>query len=182
MKTLLAVLVAVSLAGCSSTGSYDRYIEAQSSANSAAIKAQKPMVRIIAEPGKSITGLASIEVYGPMTLPQVQQERPSEWAAVAQSALGVLGIVGGVIASGNASVDLANAVGASAGQGYKYIQAAPTVTTTTTTTTSTNTDNSVNNPVTTTDSNNPVTNPTIGLPDYVPSPVTSGVDFGPTAP
>ena len=100
-----AIIVSSMLTGCASTESYGRYLQAQS----AAIKAQKPMLRITATPGQAITGLASIEVYGPGM--SIQQERPSEWAAVASSGLNVLGVVGGIVAAGRASQDLVNAVG-----------------------------------------------------------------------
>lgn len=93
------------LTGCASTENYGRYLQAQS----AAIKSQKPMLKITAQPGVPITGLASIEVYGPGTT--IQQERPSEWAAVASSGLQVLGVVGGIVAAGNASANLVDAVG-----------------------------------------------------------------------
>lgn len=103
---LLSILViSTMMTGCASTESYGRYLQAQS----AAIKSQKPMLRITAQPGQPITGLASIEVYGPGM--SIQQERPSEWAAVASSGLNVLGVVGGIVAAGQASQDLVNAVG-----------------------------------------------------------------------
>lgn len=103
---VIGALVIVSMmTGCASTESYGRYLQAQS----AAIKAQKPMLRITAAPGQPITGLASIEVYGPGM--SIQQERPSEWAAVATSGLNVLGVVGGIVAAGQASQDLVKAVG-----------------------------------------------------------------------
>ena len=103
--TILAIVVTYLFTGCASTDSYNRYLQAQS----AAIKAQKPMLRITAQPGQPITGLTSIEVYGPGMA--IQQERPSEWAAVASSGLNVLGVVGGIVAAGQASQDLVNAVG-----------------------------------------------------------------------
>jgi hypothetical protein len=103
--TLLIVLFAGFLTGCASSDGYQRYLQAQS----AAIKAQKPMLRITAEKGQAITGLASIEVYGPGM--SIQQERPNEWAAVVSSGINVLGVVGGIVAAGQASQDLVNAVG-----------------------------------------------------------------------
>lgn len=109
--TLLIVLFAGFLTGCASTESYGRYLSAQS----AAIKAQKPMLRITAQPGQPITGLSSIEVYGPGM--SIQQERPSEWAAVATSGINMIGVVGGIAAMGQASRQLADSVGAVAGNG-----------------------------------------------------------------
>lgn len=102
---VIAICAASLLTGCASPEAYRSYLSAQS----AAIKAQKPMLRITAQPGQPITGLASIEVYGPGM--SIQQERPSEWAAVASSGLNVLGVVGGIVAAGQASQDLVNAVG-----------------------------------------------------------------------
>lgn len=102
---LLTFILAVTLTGCASPEAYRNYLSAQS----AAIKAQKPMLEIIAQEGQHITGLAAIRVYGPGM--SIQQERPSEWAAVATSGLQVLGVVGGIVAAGQASQDLVNAVG-----------------------------------------------------------------------
>jgi hypothetical protein len=99
---LFAVVV---LTGCASTENYNRYLQAQS----AAIKGQKPMLRITAQPGQPITGLASIEVYGPGM--SIQQEKDNEWARVVSSGLQVVGVVGGIVAAGRASEDLVNAVG-----------------------------------------------------------------------
>ncbi len=102
---LIVVILALSLTGCASSDGYQRYLSAQS----AAIKAQKPMLRITAEKGQAITGLASIEVYGPGM--SIQQEKDSEWAAVVSSGINVLGVVGGIVAAGNASENLVQAVG-----------------------------------------------------------------------
>jgi len=103
--TILAISVSMLFAGCASTESYNRYLQAQS----AAIKSQKPMLKITATPGQAITGLASIEVYGPGM--SIQQEKDNEWARVATSGLQVVGVVGGIVAAGNASVNLVDAVG-----------------------------------------------------------------------
>jgi hypothetical protein len=101
----LALIIALSLTGCASSDGYQRYLQAQS----AAIKAQKPMLEIIAQKDQPITGLASIRVYGPGM--SIQQERPSEWAQVATSGLQVLGVVGGIVAAGQASANLVESVG-----------------------------------------------------------------------
>ncbi len=101
----LALILALSLTGCASSDGYQRYLSAQS----AAIKAQKPMLEIIAEKGQPITGLASIRVYGPGM--SIQQEKDNEWARVVTSGLQVVGVVGGIVAAGNASENLVNAVG-----------------------------------------------------------------------
>lgn len=63
MKTIIVLLVAL-LTGCASRD-YGEYVKAQSDANRLAVESQKPMVRITAQPGQPITGLASLEVYAP---------------------------------------------------------------------------------------------------------------------
>lgn len=104
MKIILALVVALALTGCASDG-YQQYLSAQS----AAIQSQKPMLEIVAQPGQPITGLASIRVYGPGM--SIQQERPNEWAAVVASGLQVAGVVGGIVAAGQASANLVDSVG-----------------------------------------------------------------------
>lgn len=149
-KIVLPLCVIGLLAGCSTSGDYQAYLAAQTAANRQASEAQKPLVKLTAQPGQQITGLASLEVYTPVQAQQIQQARPNEWAAVVSQGLSVVGTVGGIVAAGRASVDLATAVGTSATAGYKYVQApAANVTTTTdasmtttTTTTSTVGDNS----------------------------------------
>jgi type IV pilus biogenesis protein CpaD/CtpE len=102
---VLALVLTSLLTGCASPDAYRHYLSAQS----AAIKAQKPMLEIVAQDGQAITGLKSIRVYGNSM--SIQQERPSEWAQVATSGLQVLGVVGGIVAAGQASQDLVSAVG-----------------------------------------------------------------------
>lgn len=142
MVVVAFLLLSTLMAGCASTESYGRYLAAQAQATQAAIKAQKPLLKITAQSGQAITGLSSIEVYGQAALPTFQQERPNEWAAVAQSGLQMLGVVGGVIAGGRAAEDLANAVGKSSTYGYQYIQASGPVTTNNTSTLTTSTTDS----------------------------------------
>lgn len=169
MVVVAFLLITTLISGCASTESYSRYLAAQSQATSAAMKSQKPLLKIIAQQGQAITGLASIEVYGQAAMPTFQQERPSEWAAVAQSGLQVLGVVGGVIAGGRAAEDLANAVGKHANYGYQYIQA-PGATTTSTLTTST-TDSRTFDSHNISSSYNPVDNAGTPTVVYQPTPV-----------
>jgi len=143
MAVVLLIVFAASVTGCASSEGYARYLQAQS----AAIKAQKPMLRIVAQEGVAITGLASIEVFGPGM--SIQQERENEWARVATSGLNVLGVVGGIVAAGKASEDLVKAVG---GLGMS------------TTLTNITTDNSI------TDSYNAVATPTVVNPVIMPQP------------
>lgn len=134
MKTLiLMVMLAVALVGCATDKEYPDYLAAQSAANDKAAADQKPLVRLTAQPGQNITGLASLEVYTPSAAPVIQQARPSEWAGVVQTALGVTGTVLGIRAAGQAAAGLADSVGRAGTAGYQYIQApAANVTTTST--------------------------------------------------
>ena len=108
MKTLIMVCgiaALLMLNGCASSD-YGEYVKAQSDANRLAVESQKPMVRITAQPGQPITGLASLEAYAPTAAPVIQQSRPNEWAGVLGHGIGVagsvLGICGGLLAGGRA--------------------------------------------------------------------------------
>lgn len=153
MKTAIVLCGFVALTGCAS-GNYGEYVKAQSDANRLAVESQKPMVRITAQPGQPITGLASLEVYAPTSAPVIQQSRPNEWAGVLGQGISVAGSVLGIKYAGEAATSLADSVGKSSNTGYQYIQApaanVSTVTTdastvTTTSTTSTVGDNSGSN-------------------------------------
>lgn len=101
----LIVMVGFGVTGCATSDGYQRYLAAQATA----IKNQKPMLEIIAEKGQPITGLSAIRVYGPGL--SIQQEKDNEWARVVTSGLQVVGLVGGIVAAGNASENLVKAVG-----------------------------------------------------------------------
>jgi hypothetical protein len=181
------IAAALLLTGCASDASYIAYLEAQRAAQTAAQQGARPLVRIVAQDGATITGLAGIEINLPVEAPRVEQQRPSEWAGVIQTGLGVFGAVGGIFASGKAAKDLAIAVGTHSAAIAGQIQApAANVTTstvtnesnsrnvaTTTTTTneadSRNTQTSQNTNTTTStssvsNSNNPITNNTTTTP------------------
>lgn len=132
MKTILVILTALVLAGCASSGEYRDYLTASHKGHELALTQQKPLVRIEAMPGQSITGLKSVEVYTPVQAPAVQQARPSEWAGVLNNAVGVAGTVLGIHYAGRAAIGLADSVGASANAGYAHVQAPGAVTTTST--------------------------------------------------
>ena len=157
MKTLIMVCgiaALLMLNGCASSD-YGEYVKAQSDANRLAVESQKPMVRITAQPGQPITGLASLEVYAPTAAPVIQQSRPNEWAGVLGHGIGVAGSVLGIKYAGEAATSLADSVGRSSNAGYQYIQApAANVSTVTTTT------DSSNRAVTTDSSNHAVTTST----------------------
>jgi len=149
MSRLPILFLSVALAGCASSNEYAQYLAAQSDANRYAHDLQKPLVRLTAHPGMSITGLASLEVFAPQQAPVIQQARPNEWAGVLGQGLSILGTVGSLYVGGRATLGVAKAVAGAGTVGYQYIQApaanvntttAPITTTTTTapvTTTST---------------------------------------------
>lgn len=130
MRTLIIILTAAAaLAGCATSGDYKAYVDAQAAAQRLAVEAQKPIVRITAQPGQPITGLQSVEVYAPAVAPVVQQARPSEWAGVLGQGLAVTGTVLGIQAAGRAAIGLSDSVGRAGAAGYQYIQAPGAVTT-----------------------------------------------------
>lgn len=136
-KRLFSVLILMSsLAGCASPG-YKEYLQAQSDANRQALEAQKPLIRITAQPGQQITGLQSLEVYTPQQMPVIQQARENEWARVLGQGLGVVGQVGSIYYGGKAAASLASEIRQAGTAGYAHIQAPGSVSTTTSTTTST---------------------------------------------
>lgn len=133
MKTILVILTALVLAGCASSGGeYRDYLTASHKGHELALTQQKPLVRIEAMPGQSITGLKSVEVFTPVQAPVVQQARPSEWAGVLNNAVGVAGTVLGIHYAGRAAIGLADSVGSAANVGYAHVQAPGAVTTTST--------------------------------------------------
>lgn len=149
MKNLaITLLITIFLAGCTASGDYKQYLQAQGDANRVATESQKPLVRLTAQPGQAITGLSSLEVFMPTVMPVVQQARPSEWAGVLGQGISVLGSVAGIHAAGQAAVGLADSVGRAGTTGYQYVQAPQaniatdssnrSVTTTTTTSTGDN--------------------------------------------
>ena len=149
MKLLILAGALAVLTGCASTSNYDAYLSAQSAANKLAVSEQKPLVRLTAQPGQAITGLAGLEVYMPGTAPTIQQARPNEWAGVVGQGLSVVGTVLGIKYTGQAAIGLADSVGRSGTAGYAHIQApaanVSTATTTSSVTTSSIGDNSGSN-------------------------------------
>lgn len=132
MSRMFVLCVSIALAGCASND-YAQYLTAQSEANRSSQDLQKPLVRLTAHPGMSITGLASLEVFAPQQLPVIQQARANEWAGVLGQGLSILGTVGSLYVGGKATLGVANAVAGAGTAGYRYIQApAANVTTTTT--------------------------------------------------
>lgn len=147
MKTLLVMSSLLLFTGCATSCDYKQYVAAQQEANRLAADTQKPLVRLTAQPGQAITGLASLEVYTPASTPVIQQARPNEWAG----GLGILGTVASLKVSGDAASNLANSVGKWSTVGYSHIQA-PASNVSNITTTTTNTDAS--NRFITTDASN----------------------------
>ncbi len=125
-KFLLLFTVGV-LAGCSSAPEYNQYLQAQAEATKQAMEYQKPLLRLVAQPGMPITGLQSLEVYTPSQAPVIQQAKASEWAAVAQTGLGIIGTLGGIKLGGDAMVDMASQVRQAGTYGYsRMTQPGPT--------------------------------------------------------
>lgn len=118
---VLAVLGVMT--GCSTTGDYKAYLQAQAEANRQAAEGQKPLVELTAQPGQAITGLASLKVYTPTAAPVIQQSRPNEWAGVVGQGLAITGTVLGIQAAGKAAIGLADSVGKAGTAGYQFIQA-----------------------------------------------------------
>lgn len=133
MKTALALLAALALTACASDKDYQTYIAAQQHANTQAAADQKPLVRLTAQPGQNITGLASLEVFTPQAAPVIQQARPNEWVGVINTGLAVTGTVLGIHAGGIAAGRLADSVGRAGTAGYQHVQAPGAVTNTTNT-------------------------------------------------
>ena len=128
MKTLISLACVVSLVGCASTQEYSQYVAAQQEANRLHVDTQKPLVRITAQPGMSVTGLSGLEVWMPGTAPVIQQARPNEWAGVVGQAIGVVGTIGGVYVGGKAAASLLDSAA-------KFVQPNANVSTVTTTNT-----------------------------------------------
>jgi hypothetical protein len=130
---VLALGIAPIMTGCSSTPdkvdpNYAMFVTAQK--DIALNKPQTPLFRIKAQPGQQIKmdGVDELVVFAPESNQQksvVQQyvAPRSEAAEVAKAALNVIGSVGGVIAVGNATTNLAKAVGSASNHGYQYVQA-----------------------------------------------------------
>lgn len=131
MKTALALLAAIALAGCASDKDYQTYIAAQQAANTQAAQDQKPLVRLTAQPGQTITGLASLEVFTPQAAPVIQQAQQSGWIGVAHAAVSGSAMVLGGYVAGQAAVGLADSVGRAGTAGYAHVQAPGAVTTNT---------------------------------------------------
>ena len=72
LKRFLLLCTAVLLTACASSPDYNQYIQAQTEANKQAMESQKPLVRLVAQPGMAITGLQSLEVYTPSQAPVIQ--------------------------------------------------------------------------------------------------------------
>lgn len=130
MKRIFIMIMVWILAGCATTDldkNYEKYLDTQAKLAS---KPQQPLLRIKAQPGATVqmSGVDEFVVYAPETntaATQVQQYAAprNDTAEVIKAAFGVVGTVGSIYAVGNATKNLATAVGSSANHGYQYIQA-----------------------------------------------------------
>lgn len=108
---LLALALSLPAVGCASRQEKLDYYNAQVAARQMA----KPLLYLKAKPGEEIVlkGVEEMAVYSPHHegIPQYRDE----WANVAVNGVGVLGTVAGIYLGGQVAVDLATAVGQSAG-------------------------------------------------------------------
>ena len=130
MKFYLSILISmVFLGGCASTEldkNYAKYLDTQAAM---ANRPQQPLLRIKAQPGATVqmSGVDEFVVYAPEanqpTAAVQQYVTPrNDTTEVIKSAFGVVGTVGSIVAVGQATKGLANAVGSSANHGYQYVQ------------------------------------------------------------
>ncbi len=126
MKTLILILATtLALAGCGS--SYDKYVETQRELITEALEHQKPLVKITAQEGQTITGLASVEVFAPQALPRIEQERPSQLiGAVERVAMGALGVAGTKVIADTA-LGVAQEIRGAGTHGYDYVNPTPVI-------------------------------------------------------
>ncbi len=114
MKKHVALLVLAALAGlvgCSSKEEVLAYYQA----NLEAIKAQKPLVELEAQPGQEITGLKALRVYAPQASGgRVAQHEDPGWKVLGQG-VGAAAAVGGAWVALDGANKLAGTVGAVAG-------------------------------------------------------------------
>ena len=120
-KKVISIISVLLLTACATGPEYNQYLQAQSEANKQAVEHQKPLVRLVAQPGMAITGLQSLEVYTPSQAPVIQQARPSEWAAVAQTGLSTIATLGGIKLGGDAVIGLASQVRQAGTHGYSFM-------------------------------------------------------------
>jgi hypothetical protein len=109
---------------------YVAYLSAQRE-HASAHKQEVQLVRIVAQPGATITmsGVSEFSVFmpaAPIAMPQQKINQPSELVQVIDRVMPIVGVIGGVLAGGYASKALATAVGKSATEGYSHIQAPAT--------------------------------------------------------
>lgn len=121
-KVISIILITGLTTACATGPEYNQYLQAQAEANRQSIEHQKPLVRLVAQPGAAITGLQSLEVYTPSQAPVIQQARPSEWAAVAQTGLSTIATLGGIKLGGDAVIGLASQVKEAGTFGYQFIK------------------------------------------------------------
>ncbi|MDR2674868.1 MAG: hypothetical protein LBC18_08380 [Opitutaceae bacterium] len=125
MKHIFCLLFPVScllMPGCA--GDYGKYLSAQ--VELARAHKQEPLVRIVAQEGRDITGLQSIEVFAPgpagASVAAIAPPR-NETLEFLGSGLRILGPILAAKFAGDAAVDLVRATGEAATVGYRYVQA-----------------------------------------------------------
>lgn len=164
MKPAL-VLLALLLAGCATS---ERREADQIEAIRLHYANQRPLVRIEALPGQTITGLASIEINAPSAAPILPPEQPHPVWQTINSLLPFIATIGVANAVGRASIGVANSVGAVRGSSNVTTTNTSTVGATTTTNTSTTAGATTNTTSTVTGSYNPSTNTSTTSGSYNP--------------
>jgi|GEM_PF-2765161 len=110
------LMAALLTAGCASGEEKAAYLNAQLEA----LKLQKPILELRAQPGQQIElkGVEALLVHAPLGGGNgngLVRQHQNEWAPVAREGLGILGVVGGIYFAGEKAVQLAETVGKSAG-------------------------------------------------------------------
>ena len=119
---LMALVALVALAGCASKEEVMAYYQA----NLEAVKAQKPLVELEAQPGREITGLRALRVYAPHPGGgRIFQHEDPGWKTLNQG-IGAAAAVGGAWVALDGANKLAGTVGAAAGHNTNVNTNAPT--------------------------------------------------------
>lgn len=121
LASLLILAVVAGLAGCASKEEVLAYYQA----NLEAIKAQKPLVELEAQPGQEITGLKALRVYAPLAGGgRVAQHEDPGWKVLGQG-IGAAAAVGGAYVALDGANKIAGTVGAVAGHNSTSATYAP---------------------------------------------------------
>lgn len=107
MKTMLAILAVLLLAGCSTSGGLSAQI---AGANIEVAKARAVVRPVLDAEIPTPHGVMKIVVHAPNTAPTTIPMPSDDWARVADRAVGVLGTAAGIYLGGDAAVGLVRGV------------------------------------------------------------------------